>query len=278
MLSAVAEKTGSLAPGVDPARLARRAVAGVLKAAQELSNSRDATADRVHALRRACRTASVVIDVLCSAIDDRGAERLQKVLRKLRRRAGRVRDLDVHVEIATELLGENGHPRQLQREIEEERPRHELALLEYVERVTPGRLRKLRGRLARKDEPDPAAIRKQVARRAGRWIDRANEVLSHPLPEDSALHDLRIDLKKLRISLRTLRDLGAKGTKRKEAIIAAAARHLGRFHDVATLRERLESRTDASLPEIANLIRRLRTEEGNSVVRARDSLRKLRRA
>jgi CHAD domain-containing protein len=278
MLSAVAEKTGSLALGADPARVARRAVADVLKAAQELSGSRDATADRVHALRRACRTASVVIDVLSNALDDGAAERLQKVLRKLRRRAGRVRDLDVHVEIATELLGEKGQPRQLQREIEEERPKHEQALLEYVERVTPGRLRKLRARLARDEEADPAAIRKQMARRAGRWIDRANEVLSHPLPEDAALHDLRIDLKKLRISLRTLRDLGAKGTMRKEVIIAAAARHLGRFHDVATLRERLETRPDALLPEIANLIRRLRTEEGNAVVRARDSLRKLRRA
>jgi len=278
MLSAVAEKPGSLSLGVDPLRVARRAVADVLNAAQQLDGSREATADRVHALRRACRTASVVIDVLGGALDETAAAALQKTLRKLRRRAGRVRDLDVHIEIATELLGEKGQPRQLQREIEEERPVHEQALLEYVERVTPGKLRKLRAGLAREEETDPATIRKQVARRAGRWIDRANEVLSHPLPEDAALHDLRIDLKKLRISLRTLRDLGAKGTKRKEAIIVGAARHLGRFHDVATLRERLEARPDSSLPEIANLIRRLRAEEANAVVRARDSLRKLHRA
>lgn len=278
MLSAVAEKTGSLGLAADPARVARRAITDVLKAAQQLSGSREATPDCVHTLRRACRTASVVIDVLGGALDETATARLQKVLRKLRRRAGRVRDLDVHVEIASELLGEKGQPRQLQRETEEERPRHEQALLEYIERVTPARLRKLRARLARAEETDPVTIRKQVARRAGRWIDRANEVLSHPLPEDAALHDLRIDLKKLRISLRTLRDLGAKGTKRKEGIIAAAARHLGRFHDVATLRERLEVRTDAGLPEIAHLIRRLRAEEGNAVVAARDSLRKLRRA
>jgi len=278
MLASIAERTGTIATGADPARVARRAVAEVLKAAQELCASNDATPEQVHALRRACRTAGVVIDLVGSVLDDAAADRLQKVLRKLRRRAGRVRDLDVHVEIASELLGEKGQPRRLQREIEEERPIHERALLEYVEKVTPARLRKLRARLAGNRDVDPTSIRKQVAKRAGRWIDRANEVLSHPLPEDSALHDLRIDLKKLRISLRTLRDLGAKGTKRKEVIIAGAARHLGRFHDVATLRERLEARTDAALPEIANLIRRLRTEEGNAVVRARDSLRKLRRA
>lgn len=278
MLSAVAEESVSCAVASDPTRIARRALADVLRAAQELDGAREATPDRVHALRRACRTASVVIDVLGGALDAAASRRLQKVLRKLRRRAGRVRDLDVHVEIASELLGENGQPRRLQREIEEERPVHERALLEYVERVTPGRLRRLRARLAQADEADPATIRKQVARRAGRWIDRANDVLSHPLPEDAALHDLRIDLKKLRISLRTLRELGAKGTRRKEEIIAAAARHLGRYHDVATLRDRLEARADAAFPEIARLIRRLRAEEGNAVVRARDSLRMLRRA
>lgn len=278
MLSAVAEESVSCAVASDPTRIARRALADVLRAAQELDGAREATPDRVHALRRACRTASVVIDVLGGALDADASRRLQKVLRKLRRRAGRVRDLDVHVEIASELLGENGQPRRLQREIEEERPGHERALLEYVERVTPGRLRRLRTRLAQADEADPATIRKQVARRAGRWIDRANDVLSHPLPEDAALHDLRIDLKKLRISLRTLRELGAKGTRRKEEIIAAAARHLGRYHDVATLRDRLEARADAAFPEIVRLIRCLRAEEGNAVVRARDSLRMLRRA
>ncbi|MGH7242053.1 MAG: CHAD domain-containing protein [Phycisphaerales bacterium] len=278
MLSAVVEKSGNLAIAADPVRLARRAVGDVLKAAQQLVDEKDATSERVHALRRSCRTASVVLDVLGGALNEGAVERLQRVMRKLRRRAGRVRDLDVHVEIASELLGEKGQPRSLQREIEEERPVHERALLEMVERVTPERLRKLRARLARVEDSDPEAIRKQVARRAGRWIDRANRVLSRPLPEDGALHDLRIDLKKLRVSLRVLHDLGAKGTKRKEEIIAGAARHLGRFHDVATLRERLEARTDAGLPEIAHLIRRLRTEEGNSVVAARDSLRKLRRA
>ncbi|MBN8599311.1 MAG: CHAD domain-containing protein [Planctomycetes bacterium] len=277
MLSAVAEKSGTLELGADPARLARRAVGDVLKAAQQLVKEKDGTAERVHTLRRACRSASVVLDLLGSALNERAVERVQKVMRKMRRRAGRVRDLDVHVKIASELLGEKGQPRSLQREIEEERPVHEHALLEYVERVTPARLRRLRARLARAEETDPLAIRKQVARRAGRWIDRANRVLSRPLPEDQALHDLRIDLKKLRVSLRVLRDLGTTGTKRKEEIIAGAARHLGRFHDVATLRERLEARTDAGLPEIAQLIRRLRTEEGNSVVAARDSLRKLRR-
>ncbi|MBX3389402.1 MAG: CHAD domain-containing protein [Phycisphaeraceae bacterium] len=278
MLSAVVERTGQRTLEVQPARLARRAVGEVLDAAERLMEAREATPEKVHALRRSCRTASVVLDVLESAIDRNAAERLQKTLRKLRRRAGRVRDLDVHVEIVSELLGEEGQPRRLQREIEEERPLHERDLLEYVAKVTPSRLRKLRARLGVDEETEPTTIRKQVARRAGRWIDRANEVLSHPLPADAALHDLRIDLKKLRISLRTLRDLGVRGTKRKEEIIAGAARHLGRFHDVATLRERLEQRTDAALPEIAELIRRLRTEESESVVRARDSLRKLRRA
>lgn len=278
MLSAVAENPGRVSLAVDPARLARRAVNDVLKAATRLAESRDATPERVHVLRRSCRTASVVIDVLGSALDKEASERLQRVLRKLRRRAGRVRDLDVHVEIASELLGEKGQPRRLQREIEEERPQFERDLLDYVDKVFPARIRKLRARLERGGDHDPQVIRKQVARRAGRWIDRANAVLARPLPADAALHDLRIDLKKLRISLRTLRDLGARGTKRKEEIIAGAARHLGRFHDVATLRERLEARTDAALPEIAELIRRLRTEEGESVVRARDSLRKLRGA
>ncbi|MBX3378690.1 MAG: CHAD domain-containing protein [Phycisphaeraceae bacterium] len=278
MLSAVVESPSRRTQGVQPVRVARRAVGEVLEAAEELLGAREATAEKVHVLRRSCRAASVVLDVLGSELDKSASEKLRVILRKLRRRAGRVRDLDVHVEIASELLGGEGQPRRLQREIEQERPLYERDLLEYVAKVTPGRLRKLRARLATDVETETVVVRKQVARRAGRWIDRANEVLSRPLPPDAALHDLRIDLKKLRISLRTLRDLGVRGTKRKEEIIAGAARHLGRFHDVATLRERLEARTDAALPEIADLIRRLRIEEGESVVRARDSLRKLRSA
>lgn len=278
MLSAVADRPGSVALAADPARVARRSVTDVLKAAEQLERAEDATAERVHALRRACRTASVVIDVLSGALDQAAVERLQKVLRKLRRCAGRVRDLDVHVEIVSELIGSKDQPRALQREIEEERPIREAKLIEYVAKVTPEKIRKLRNRLPSGEAADSATIRKQVRKRARRWIDRANEVLAKPLPDDHALHDLRIDLKKLRISLQTLRDLGVRGTKRKEAIIAGAARHLGRFHDVATLRERLEARTDAGLPEMAQLIRKLRTEEGNSVVAARDSLRKLKRA
>lgn len=278
MLSATLDRPANLTNATEPIRIARRAIGDVLRAAEKLRGGSEATAERVHELRRACRTASVVLDILGGSLDAEAADRLQKVLKKLRRRAGHVRDLDVHIEIASELMGSKDQPRALQREIEEERPIREAELVEYVEKVTPGKIRKLRGRLWGGEEAESASIRKQVTKRARRWIDRANEVLAKPLPKDQALHDLRIDLKRLRISLRTLRDLGVRGTKRKETIIAGAARHLGRFHDVAMLRERLEARTDAGLPEMEKLIRRLRTEEGNSVVAARDSLRKLRRA
>lgn len=260
-----------------PVRLARGAIAEVIDAAEALRNTREATPERVHTLRRACRSASVELNLLRGAIDEQAADRLQKILTKLRRRAGSVRDLDVHLEIASELASGHEPPRRLQREIEEERPGHEQRLLAYLDKVAPRKLKRLRARLSPGETPDVGQVRDRVAERAAKWIARANRVLSRPLPAESALHELRIDLKKLRVSLRTLRQLGVRGTKRKEAVIVEATRHLGRFHDVATLRERLESRPDADLPEIATLLRSLRSEEGNAVVRARESLRRLRR-
>ncbi len=278
MLSAIAQNPGRSTAEQSPARVARRAVSDVIRAVERVRTDGDVSPKQVHALRRACRTSGVVLDILSGCVDSVASARLQKHFRKIRRRAGAIRDLDVHAELAKEFLADSPLAEDLVEEIDNARPKVESRLLELLDAVTPARLRRLRAKLDRAEPRDSEEARRRIARRAERWIDRANAVLARPLPGDPQLHELRIDLKRLRIALRTLRALGARATKRKEAIFADTARHLGRFHDLATLRERLDAHEGSQAVGLGRLLARIRSEEADSIVRARDSLRKLRSA
>ncbi|MBS0191845.1 MAG: CHAD domain-containing protein [Phycisphaerales bacterium] len=262
-------------PRLTPDRIARRAVSDVLRAVGAICDDRDTSPKAVHNLRRSCRTAGAVLELVADCVDSRAAARLQKRLRKIRKCAGVVRDLDVHAELANQILAGTPEAEDMLEEIENRRPAAAEQLIELLEEIKPSRLKRLRSRLKPADDRDDRHARSRIDRRTARWIEKARAVLFRPLPGEHQLHALRIDLKRLRIALRTLESLGVRATRRRQAIIAETARHLGRFHDLCTLREEIETTRPVSPEGRKRLLSRIRSEEAESVVHARNALRKL---
>lgn len=85
---------------------------------------KDPTPNAVHQIRTTARRLEALLREVCP--DDEPAQRLAKPLRKLRKRAGRVRDVDVQLATLRHLhLGRNLlHRRRLQDRLEELRARH----------------------------------------------------------------------------------------------------------------------------------------------------------
>lgn len=205
----------------------------------------------IHRARVASRRLRELIPVL--QLDARTARKLQRRLRKVTRRLGTVRELDVLLLLTDELHVSRPAHRDAIRRIGHavRRKRDEQRRL-LVERLPMGELRTLSRRLERlvqtmreseattaREGRTPArartvgwAIDARIARRAtrlGAAIDAAGAVY---LPE--RLHDVRITVKKLRYALelrptdRDDRAVALRALKRAQAL-------LGRMHDLQVL-------------------------------------------
>jgi len=106
---------------------------------------KDPTPNAVHLIRTTARRIEALIREACP--DDEAAQRLAKPLRKLRKRAGQVRDLDVQLGTLRHLhLGRNVlHRRRMQDALEELRTRHAEKLVRSIDAKA---LAKLRRRIA----------------------------------------------------------------------------------------------------------------------------------
>ncbi len=189
--------------------------------------------DDVHKLRTTVRRVEVRL-VHCPP-------KVAKSLRSLRKQAGKVRDIDVHLELlkvplftAPAPVGKAARVRdQLRSALNSKRTRHEDSLLYLVADVAP-RLESKLPRVVRQSdvpEPDASTARQRTAEARQQFLQWTRSI-----PEAGAqLHRLRIDTKKLRYSLEPLSAFAeaAEMADRLKQVQDA----IGSWHDWATLLE-----------------------------------------
>lgn len=194
----------------------------------------EASSDDVHKLRTSVRRIEVRLGH-CSP-------KVAKSLRALRKKAGKVRDIDVHLGLlksslftpATKSAAIASSVRdELRRILNSNRERDQKSLLRLVARAAPlleSRLPKAVHRAIR-PEPDAAAARQLTISARRHYLQ-----WTHSIPDAGApLHRLRIDAKKLRYSLEPLAafpDASEMAEHLKQVQDA-----IGSWHDWATLLE-----------------------------------------
>lgn len=162
---------------------------------RQLTKLRKPAPRNVHQFRTATRRLEAILEELVSS-PDRSQRKLLKQLSRLRRRAGRVRDIDVQIAALTSLKAsdEPGRKIQLLRSLAELRGKRETKLLRSLDEST---LREIRKRLKRvrdgfhlpEPAPEPVALARQMfARAAGQQKALSEEVL----------HQYRVEGKRIR--------------------------------------------------------------------------------
>ncbi len=150
--------------------------------------------ESVHSFRTTTRRLQTLLEELLPA-RDRNQKNLLKLLDRIRRRAGKVRDLDVQL-AALRSLKAAQEPRrktQLMQELIEVRAKHEKKLRKTLEKETIREIRKRLKRAARhatfEGSRDPLAVARQILGRAVQGTRTWNE---------DALHECRILIKRAR--------------------------------------------------------------------------------
>jgi CHAD domain-containing protein len=202
------------------------------KTERELSRlTSDQHAEAVHGFRTATRRLEILLEqLLC--LQDRNNKKLLKMLNRIRRRAGKVRDLDIQL-AALRSLKVPLEPRrktQLMQRLIELRVQHEKRLSKLL---TKDEVRDIRRRLKKAS--------KSAGGKAGRDpLQVSREILrSVPRPEgspsDEALHQYRVAVKRARYAA----EFAAKS--REAAQLVAGLKRLqdalGNWHDWMTLTE-----------------------------------------
>jgi len=167
--------------------------------------------------------------------------KVAKSLRSLRKQAGKVRDIDVHLDLLKAPLFTAPAPAggaasvrdQLRGALKSKRTRHEDSLLHLVGDAAPLLESKLPKvvRQSAVPEPDASNVRQRTAEARQRFLQWTRNI-----PEAGAqLHRLRIDAKKLRYSLEPLSAFAeaAEMADRLKQVQDA----IGSWHDWATLLE-----------------------------------------
>lgn len=251
------EGRGDIAP--DPERLKEgfeRRVSEFAAAARRIRAGSDPKA--IHDLRVASRRVIAGIRLWRDLVPTRARRAATRELRKLRRRTGRARELEVHV-----ALLEERHPRRgaaarsaVGSLLERLRERLGRRRRSAARRVSPKRLKRvlrlledagaaLRARLV--SEPgvtrDALAVERRNAAGAIAALGSASE---HP--DDVSLHDARILVKKWRYTLECLREAVPGVSWRVVRPLRRIQGLLGAAHDLALLRQVLEHPASAAAP------------------------------
>jgi CHAD domain-containing protein len=182
--------------------------------------------------------------VLQKAGDGRGKAKLDAQLKTLRKRAGKVRDFDVHLGMLKELdLANRGTCEQLRRFLEAKRAKQAKKLEKILEaEIDDGLEKRLKRAVAVHHEaPDSSRSEELLTAVRERYLSMTTEI-----PGDgAALHRLRIDCKRLRYEVEALApDEEAKAANTVEAHAAQLVDQLKRvqdeigvWHDWLTLHE-----------------------------------------
>jgi CHAD domain-containing protein len=205
----------------------------------------------VHQFRTATRRVEALVGLWPE--QDRNARKLLKQLGRLRRRAGKVRDLDVLIaDLRTLKVSEEpGRKAQVLRALTDQRSQREQRLIEALDQDTVRQIRKRLKRAATLVLPatDPT----QLATRLFADLARKNETLS-----EQVLHQYRIEGKRIRY----IAELGGEDPHAQH-IVAELKRMqdaIGEWHDWLTLSETTQKlwtdgRPSAMLSALNNITR-----------------------
>ncbi len=200
----------------------------------------DAQVESMHHLRTHTRRLEAILQAP-SAMSFQGKRKLLKRLQRLRRRAGKVRDLDVQLEALASLRfrGAAAAQRQLRERLRQKRVRQAGKL---PRRLNPARLRKLQRGLEMAEkhllaagQPAGRTVRQAVATVQRRFAGMKPP--SDTVP-DSALHAYRIQCKHLRYRLEAVDDNAR--TRRMMAALKRIQDAVGTWHDWLTLTQNAE--------------------------------------
>jgi CHAD domain-containing protein len=187
--------------------------------------------DDIHHFRTAARRVEAVLELLLPE-PDRNQRKLLKQLSKARRRAGRVRDLDVQM-AALHGLKAPEQPRikaQVLQSLSEMRAKRNQRLLKSLDKEP---LRELRRRLKRTEDrvTDRADIKLPIERRLSAFLSQADPT------NEELLHQYRIEGKKIRY----LAELGDENPENQLVIdeLRRMQNTLGEWHDWLTLNSTL---------------------------------------
>ena len=226
--------------------------------------AREATPKNVHFFRTSCRR----LKAYARLAEDEPARVLRKLSKKLdraRKLAGRVRDLDVQLDLLRHLHveAERGERRRLIADMEESRARAERKLAKELDEEAVASLSR---RIAKAREAE-AAERQQLKQRRERASTRALE-LAAALPQDfpsldvENIHGMRLACKRIRYTAEQA--LPRPEAKRLVAAMKAVQDAIGRWHDWLILRKHAE---ETLAPE-STLTRVLRSHERTSLTDA----------
>jgi CHAD domain-containing protein len=189
--------------------------------------------DNVHKFRTNGRRVEAALTELLDQAN-RNEDKLLKLLAKLRRKAGRVRDLDVQISCLRNLKIQqsNGHKTQLLEELVQDRSRREKKLAKAFDHETAAELRKRLKRAANKingKSVEPFAVALERLEQLGRGQNPLNERI---------LHQYRIIGKRARYLAELAIDDAA--TSRLIAELKKMQDVIGDWHDWLKLTQRAE--------------------------------------
>ena len=236
--------------------------------------------ERVHRLRTTVRRLETLLDALV-AEPDRNQRKLMRQLGRVRRRAGRVRDLDVQMAaLKTLKIGDSRRKTRLMDDLAQARARREKKLVQALDKAT---LRQLRRRMQRllaelalageqaaaapaSAETDPVAVALRDFARLTREFG--------PLSEQN-LHDFRMRCKRVRYTAEM-----AGETPRVEEVVRPLKQiqdAIGAWHDWLVLSARAEKLfgDNGDVPLLAALHNVTRARYAEAVRTVADSKRKL---
>ncbi len=226
--------------------------------------AREATPRNVHYFRTSVRRLESYAD-LAAGDAEKPLRKLYKKLSKARKAAGRVRDLDVQIELLHDLQVENERDdrRLLLADLQDARDRAERKLAKQVDSET---LSELRRRLAKAQRADIPGLTAQRERRQRAWSEALEQVAS--LPQDFPSVEQK-NLHKLRLACKSIRYTAEQALPRPEARQLAETMKevqdaIGRWHDWLMLRRRAQD----LLPAESTLIHVLRAAERTSLAEA----------
>ena len=242
-----------------------------------LPGARAGDVTAIHQARVATRRLREALPLVARGSSGR---KLARIVRRLTRALGPVRELDVALLMLNELAGTRDVPRAgvaaLQQSIRQERSRLHLDLRRTIERSSLEKLsQKLLLAAKKHDESAPrpraadskqlTAARARTARRAQRLSASIENAAAIYLPD--RLHEVRIAVKKLRYAMEIVRELSGSRATVRIMTLKRAQDLLGRIHDLEVLIARtraIQGSTNAPTLAVSadmdTLVRRLETE------------------
>jgi CHAD domain-containing protein len=209
--------------------------------------------EAVHDLRVAARRLESALDVWRDALAARPRRRARALAQRLRRRAGRAREMEVNAALLARLARESGPGERPVLEAIEREMAMPLAQAraQVARRAGAERLARLGRRLERAAEPDTLAQAQRVSLSAGRArLERRRRqaleqlVDARPTLDDALLHAARIAVKKWRYAEESFAAVAGTEPSPSEGL-RELQRGLGDVHDGAALRDLLLERADA---------------------------------